>query len=109
MSFKVFRTSKARVTNLSSFKTDRPKSAGEPEMKKEAVAMEESSVGDAFEELFGEAGEEVKSEEQNVPKRHVKKDDEPDDEPLEDVPPKREYKGTPVCNSVLCGFISLKA
>ena len=99
MSFKIFRTSKTRVTNLPSFKDERQKSEPmEPEMKKEEVALEESSVGDAFEELFGEAGQEVDPNEQNVPKRHVRKDDEPEDEPLEVAPTKREYKGKPVCN-----------
>jgi hypothetical protein len=28
----------------------------------------------------------------------VRKDDEPEDEPLEVAPTKREYKGKPVCN-----------
>ena len=98
MSFKVFRTSKTRVTNLPSFKNDRPKSGpAEPQLKSEEMPVEESGVGDAFEDLFGEAGQEVKPEERNVPKRHVKKDDEPDDEPVEDAPPKREYSGSPVC------------
>ena len=97
MSFKIIKTSKTRVSNLSSFKNDAPTSEPkEPSLKKEEVALEESSVGDAFEELFGEAGEEVSPDQQNVPKRHVKKDDEPDDEPQEVAPPKREYKGKPV-------------
>lgn len=99
MSFKIFRTSKTRVTNLPSFKSDPSKSGpAEPELKREEMAVEESGVGDAFEDLFGEAGEEVKPGERNVPKRHVKKDDEPDDDqPGEDAPPKREYSGRPVC------------
>ena len=99
MSFKIVRTSKTKVTNLPSFKTERPRSGSdEKEFKKEEVALEESSVGDAFEELFGESGQEVKPEEQNVPKRHVRKDDESDDEPSEEEPPKREYGGQQVCN-----------
>lgn len=94
MSFKIFKTSKTRVTNLQSFGNERPKSdPGEPEMKREEVTLEESTVGDAFEEIFGEAGEEVKPEEVNVPKPHVRKDDEPDDTPIEDESPKRQYSG----------------
>lgn len=97
MSFKIFRTSKTKVTNLPSFTSDSQQSeSSEPELKREEVALEESSVGDVFEELFGEAGQEVKPEEQNAPKRHVKKDDESDEEPLEVAPAKREYKGDPV-------------
>ena len=99
MSFKIVRTSKTRVTNLPSFKRDTPKPvAGEPELKSEEMPVEESGVGDVFEDLFGEAGEEVKPEDRNLPKRHVKKDHESDDEPVEDQPPKREYSGSPVSN-----------
>lgn len=96
MSFKVVRTSKTRVTNLKGF-GQKPVTTNEPGLQKEEVSMEESSVGDAFEELFGEAGEEVDPENQNVPKRHVRKDDGSDEEPAEDVPPKPEYSGDIVC------------
>ena len=97
MSFKVVRASKTRVSNLSSFQNERPKSgSSEPDLEKEEVPEQESSVGDAFEELFGESGEEVKPEEVNAPKRHVRRDHEPEDEPLEDEPPRRQYSGSVV-------------
>lgn len=96
MSF-IFRTSKTRATNLTSFKNEPAKT--EPKLKSEEVSVEESSVGDAFEELFGESGQEVKPEDQNrsVPRSHVKGDDESDDNEPEEEPPKREYSGGPVC------------
>ena len=64
-------------------------------MKREEVSVEESSVGDLIQDVFGDQGTEVKPDEisSSASKPHVRKDDEPNDQVREEDPPKPTYSG----------------
>lgn len=100
---KISRTSKTHLSSLPTFKSDRPKSdPSEPEVSKEDVVLEESSLGDVFQNIFGEEGQEVQPHEISnaASKPHVRQDDEPEHLFKEDEPPKREYTGQKVDEGV---------
>ena len=96
---KIFRTSKTRVGSLQSFKNEKSASDKEPEVNKEEVTVEESGLGDVFQEIYGESGTEVKPDEipeNSSSKPHVRPDDMPEDFILEqDESPaaRKQYSG----------------
>lgn len=97
MSFKIFKTKKTRVSNLLTLDNNKVEATVEPQLKKDFARLEESSIEDAFEELFGDAGETIPPEEQKKAQRPVGKDDVQMDQTLsDDVLEKREYAGPTV-------------